>query len=403
MPKDETAAAGAEAAPRLGPFLLAFAPMLVGAALHSYASWALSAVVGVRLAASTAPVALVGIVLSCHFLGFVIGCLLCSRLIARLGHVRAFAVYAAGATCLVLVIALTEAIVVWGVLRICVGICLAGLYTVIESWLNQQVASAIRGRAFAVYVVTSSGASALGPLTLNLVDPYRWEMFAISAIAFALAPIAMTVTTPRVPVVGASTRLRLRALIALAPGGVIACFGHGLVLSAVSQVSAVYFQQRGFDHARLSVFLSAVTIAGVAMQLPIGWVSDRLGRFHVLLVQALLAAAAALVLALSAEPSFTLVLVLGLAVVAMAKPFYSLGVTIANDRLGGRDFVDAAGALLLIWASGSVVGPIAATTLIGWLGPGGLFWHIAGASLCMAAVVVHRLATMPSPTRGATA
>jgi MFS family permease len=292
--------------------------------------------------------------------------------------------------------ALIEAVAVWGLLRIGVGICLAGLYTVIESWLNQQVESAIRGRAFAVYVATSSGASALGPLTLNLFDPFRWELFAISAIAFALAPIAMTVTTPRVPVVHAGGRMRLRALVALAPGGVLACFGHGLVLSAVSQVSAVYFAQRGFDHVRLSIFLSAVTIAGVATQWPIGWLSDRCGRYRVLLAQALLAAASALILALAPEPSFAVVLALGLAVVAMAKPFYSLGVTIANDRLGPRDFVDAAGALLLIWAAGSVVGPIAATMLIGWLGPGGLFWHIAGATAFLAAIVVHRIATMPA-------
>jgi MFS family permease len=390
-----------------GPFLAAFAPVLLGTALYSFASWGLSALMSVRLAASTAPAVAIGIVLSCHFAGFIIGCRLCPPLIVRLGHVRASAVFAAGAASLSLLLALVEPIAAWGVLRLGTGITVAGLYTMTESWLNQSVGSAVRGRCFGIYVTVSSGASALGPLGLNLGDPASWELFSFIAIAFLLSPLPMIVATPRVPVVEGAPRLRLRALIANAPGGVIACFGHGLVLSAISQVSALYFAVQGFDNARLSVFLSAVTIAGVVMQWPVGWLSDRFGRQPVLLAQALLTTLGGVALALIAQPSYMMVLILGIAIVGMAKPFYSLGVTIANDRLRGTSFVDAAGGLLLSWAAGAMTGPVIATALIGIIGPAGMFWHIAGAALALTGVAAQgalagRKAAPATATRPAT-
>lgn len=384
--------------PAFARVLLPFAPVLAGGALNGFAAGALSVLIGVRLAASGAPATAIGIVLACHFAGLILGARLCPRLIAETGHVRAFGVFAAGACVLTLLLSMTESFLAWGILRIGTGLCMAGLFTVVESWLNQQVASNFRARTFAVYMILGTGAAGLAPLTLNVIDPFRYELFSVIAIAFVLAPMAMTLTAVRIPVSGGASTLRLRALLAVSPGGVIACFGHGLVNSALYQVSPVYFAKLGFDHARLSIFLAAANIAGVALQWPVGWLADRIGRHPLLLGQALIAGSMALWLSMLAAPSFGIVLGVGVVIAAMAHPFYSLGVAIANDRLAQQDFVDAASGLILLWAAGAAIGPIVATVLIDGIGPRGLFFHVGIAALGLAGVVLHRmLARPPAP------
>jgi len=46
---------------------------------------------------------------------------------------------------------------VWIVLRIITGICMVGLYTVIESWLNEDPPQHVRGQAFAANAMVVTG------------------------------------------------------------------------------------------------------------------------------------------------------------------------------------------------------------------------------------------------------
>jgi MFS family permease len=275
---------------------------------------------------------------------------------------------------------------------------MAGTFTVIESWLNQEVGSTFRGRIFAIYVIFSSGAAGLAPLSLTILDPFGDRLFLVIAMAFALAPLGMMVRLPRVPVIEGRAPLRLDELFAISPGGMIACFGHGLVNSALYQVTPVYFERLGFDPALLSVFLSAAIFAGVLMQWPIGALGDRFARHHLLLALALLAATAALPLAIVKAPPYYAVLAAGIVLAAFAQPFYSLGVAIANDRLTGLDFVGAAGSLLLVWAAGAAVGPVLSAALIDAVGPFGLFVYLSAVSLILAGVTLHRMLVRPLPS-----
>jgi MFS family permease len=53
---------------------------------------------------------------------------------------------------------------IWGGLRILSGICMVGLYMVIESWLNEQSPTHVRGKLFSVYMAVTLMAMALSGL-----------------------------------------------------------------------------------------------------------------------------------------------------------------------------------------------------------------------------------------------
>ena len=137
--------------------------------------------------------ATLGLFGSSYFGGFLVGTYLCPRLVARIGHVRAFAFFTAAVAACALGHVLLIHAPLWIALRIITGMALVGLYITIESWLNGQAEPAQRGKVFAVYMVCNLGALAFGQQLLALDSPAGFVLFALAAIFVCVS--AMPVST----------------------------------------------------------------------------------------------------------------------------------------------------------------------------------------------------------------
>src|SRR5690606_6865526 len=93
----------------------------------------------------------IGVLGASYYGGFVLGCMMTPGLIRRVGHIRVFAAMVAVASVTPLLHALVVAPAFWWILRALTGLCLASLYLVIESWLNERSTSANRGTIFTTY------------------------------------------------------------------------------------------------------------------------------------------------------------------------------------------------------------------------------------------------------------
>jgi MFS family permease len=85
-----------------------------------------------------------GLVLSSYFAGFTLGALLCSRIIERVGHIRAYAAFAGLAVAATAAMPLLVGPLSWMILRGVIGFGCAGLFVATESWLNAKP-SRLRG------------------------------------------------------------------------------------------------------------------------------------------------------------------------------------------------------------------------------------------------------------------
>ena len=375
----------------LSAVVRALGSALLGFGLLSIAHGALFALIGVRLAAAGISSTIIGLVMSAYFVGLLGGSLSCDRVIARVGHIRAFAVFSAAAAITVLLLALSDLLVLWVLLRAVAGYCMAGLYMTMESWLNHRATNEIRGRTFAVYAVISGAAVATGPLLLNLGDPNGFELFSLAAILFvaALLPVALTLTGN--PGIGRRSRLSLPRLFAISPLGVVGCLTAGLVNSSLYGMGAVYGQLVGLNSASVSIFLTVTLIGGLLAQFPVGTFSDRMDRRQLLLGLSLAAAAAAAALALSGATALLPLAALGFLMDAAAHPLYGLSVAQTNDYVERDQFVPAAGGLLLAYAIGASLGPIVSSQAIEAIGPQGLFAFITAALLFVAGFTFYRM------------
>src|SRR5690606_7603534 len=122
-------------------------------------------------------------IMSAFFAGYILGSYLCPLLIGRVGHIRTFSALAAASAAVSLLHGLWVDPWVWGLLRLINGICILGLYMVVESWLSEQVTHR-RGQVFAVYMMVSLGALGVGQFLVAVYGPAELASFALVALLF---------------------------------------------------------------------------------------------------------------------------------------------------------------------------------------------------------------------------
>jgi MFS family permease len=357
---------------RLGPI----APVLLGLISAQVALGIMTPLIPILLLRVGASSPAIGLVASAYYVGFLAGAMSCDRIVTRVGHIRAFAVFAAlAADAALLLVFCAEA---WQValLRALIGFASSGMFLIVESWLNDRSDATNRGRAFGAYLVASWGASALGPLALNVVEAAP-IMFVLVGVGFATAVLPMALTRQANPIVRPQAHFALLTLYRVSPSGVACCLGAGLINGAYYAMVPVYLQRQNFGSGSVAAFISAAMIAGLLVQYPAGALSDRFGRRPILLGTLGAGFLIAVAMAFFGGVSLLLVNVLGFGFAAMTAPLYGLGAGQTNDRMERGDYVAASGGLLFIWSLGSTLGPGLAGGLMGFVGPGGLFAYLA--------------------------
>jgi MFS family permease len=93
------------------------------------------------------------LVLSAYFVGFPIGALRCSRIIERIGHIRAYAAFAGLVAAVVAMMPLLIGSLAWVILPAIVGFGCARIFVTTESWLTAKALPSERGRVFSIYMV----------------------------------------------------------------------------------------------------------------------------------------------------------------------------------------------------------------------------------------------------------
>lgn len=364
--------------------LLQVAALLSGTAILLLGAGLLTILLPVRATIEGFSTLAIGLITASYYTGFVAGCLLAPHLVRRVGHIRTFAAFAATAASAALLLGLYVSPPTWIGFRAVVGFCLAGLYMVIESWLNERASNQTRGRIFAAYMFVNLSAITAGQFGLAAGDPATDRLFAFAAIGicFALVPVALTGASAPAPLV--NVRLRLGHLYRLSPVGMVGCLFAGLATGAFWGLAPVFATTRGLSAGEVAVFMGLAIVGGALGQWPLGRISDRADRRHVIIVACFGAAGATAALAALPAPPGNADLALGFVAGAFMFSVYSLSVAHANDFIPADQFVEASSGLLLIFGIGAIVGPLLGSAAMVFIGDFGVFAYIAVAHVALA-------------------
>ena len=379
----------------VGPLLWRLSTLLLGAGMLVLGLGLLFSVLGLRAGVAQFSSITLGLVTSAYYAGFVAGTFACPILIRKVGHIRAFAAMASLASTMPILHALWIEPVFWGVLRFVTGVCMVGLYIVIESWLNALAPNALRGRLFAVYMAVNFVALALGQWLILVGDRLGFVPFAMVSVmfSFALLPITMTKVDEPAPV--QAPKFSLRSLYDASPLGMAAAVASGLITGAFYGMGTVFGKAAGFSDAGVASFMAAAILGGAIFQWPVGIFSDRHDRRVVLLWVCVLGAGVTLLGFVLAHYAVDALLPLALVFGGLIFSMYGLGVAHVNDVIDSSRLVEFTGGLLLLHGVGAAIGPVLAGTVMDVAGPSSLMLFYAAVMGAMALYTVKRLRYFP--------
>ncbi|MGX5843387.1 MFS transporter [Mesorhizobium sp. ArgA1] len=343
--------------------LIAIASVVVSMALIAVGNGLMFAYIPVRLGVERFDPTWAGLIITGLSAGGLAGCILTGPLVRRVGHARAFMVLSA-------LIALSNAAIgagtyplLWIAARALYGFAICGLFIVAQSWLNDAVANAIRGRVMAVFYVAYVAGLGVGYALLAAVDIATAEapLIGIAFTALSILPVGMTRLAQPPPPQAASVALGRAWRIS--PVGVAGMLAVGGLSMAISGFAPIHATAKGYSQADVALLLSAMPVGTLILQIPLGWISDRTDRRYVLAGAAALAIVAGL-LAIGFDGGALAVLVVIYVIWdGASESIYSLASAHAADRAGKDDMVALSSSLLFAWSLSGFIVPGIVTAL----------------------------------------
>lgn len=338
-----------------------------------------------------------GIIMASYFAGFLFGSQLAPKMLERVGHVRVFAAFASLASAAPLVHSVFVHPVMWSAMRLIFGFCMAGLYVVAESWLNQAADNTTRGRLLSVYMLVMMGGYGVSQAFIGVAEPSGFRLFVLASLFVSLAVVPISLSQGNAPAFHAPDSLKLATVWKLAPLGIVGGIGSGLASGALVGMGPVYATRVGFSTGQVAWLMAAALLGSVMLQWPIGLMSDRIPRRRALLIITTGAAVVAVAGAQTSSPNFWFLFSVMLLFGSVSYPMYSVALSHINDVVLPSQAVAASSLFVFVTGVGAIGGPLGAAFAIDTFGPAGFFMALAAVHGAVAIFAMLQISTSEAP------
>ncbi|HHI70556.1 MAG TPA: MFS transporter [Rhodobacteraceae bacterium] len=379
--------------------LVSFAALFLSVILLQLSSGGvgpLDAISGLKLGFTTAQVGFLG---SSHFLGFFIGCWWAPRLMGNVGHSRAFAAFTATGAIGLLAHMIIINPLAWAIMRVATGLCIAGCYTVIESWMQAKVTNEIRGQAMGGYRMVDMGGSLAAQLMIGVLEPASYVSYNLLALLCCAAILPLTLTNASPPETPRAPRLRPRLAFAKSPLSAAGVIVAGLTSAAFRMVGPIYGQEVGLHLNQIGLFLAAFVLGGALAQYPVGWLADRFDRRWVLIWLSVAAVGSCAVTVSTSDSGTGLVMAAAVLFGFTTFPIFSVAAAHAHDFATSEERIELSAALMFFYAIGAIASPYVASGLIERYGPAALFTLLAVGHMVLIIFGLSRMKVRPTRKR----
>jgi len=361
--------------------------LLIGMLLLMLGNGLQGTLLGVRGGIESIDSATLGYVMSAYFVGFLAGSQITPILLGRVGHVRVFAAFGSLVSAAFILYGAFVHPAAWMLLRLIVGLCFSGLYVVAESWMNDSATNETRGQALSVYTIVQMMGMILGQLLLNVGDPAGYDLFILLTVLVSISFAPILLSSSPAPMHQTTARMNVLELIKASPLASIGMILLGGIYSILYAMAPVYAVSTGLSVADVSVFVTMIFAGGMVLQYPIGWLSDRMDRRHLIIVLTATGCFAALFGSFFSQ-NYVILLLTALVLGGTSTPLYSLLVAYANDYLEPEKMPAASGGLMFLNGSGAMGGPVVAGFLMTRYGN---HWFYITIAVLMLAVCIYGL------------
>ncbi|KAA5610717.1 MFS transporter [Rhodovastum atsumiense] len=355
-----------------------------------------AALIALDLAGRGFSEALIGANAAMHAVGVLGMAFLLPAITARLGLRRTVIGALLAAAGLLLLFPALPFLAAWFGLRVLLGAASEALFVLSETWLNALSTEATRARTMAAYTAGLSVGLALGPLLLSLIGA---EGFAPYVAGAALAVGAAFLVLPRfvtAPAFAPPEHANPWRSIRLAPLAMGATALNAAVETAGLTFLTLYAMSVGWPEAEATQLMTWMMFGAIVLQLPIGWLGDKVDRERMIILLAALSALGALAWPWALGwpwATRALLFAWGGAFVGI----YTMMLAIVGSRFQGSRLVGLYAVMSLFWGVGALLGPVCAGLAMQASDHGLVYFvALACAAFTVCAVLARRRATAPA-------
>lgn len=301
-----------------------------------------------------------GLNAAASFLGVILGPLLAPRCARRLG-VRDFllACFALDMTVFALMKPF-NGIATWFVLRFLLGVIGSSIFTVSEASINLFADDATRGRIIGFYAAALSAGFALGPLLLSATGIHGWLPFLVNIAITAMAALPLLGVGDFGDDLGREPLASVLGVFAVVPFILFAVAVFGLYETTLMTLLPIWGVRMGLTARLAAATVSSAYLGAIALQFPIGWLSDKMARSTVLRLCGMAGCGGAVLLSIVAASQplpvgrlFVLLFVWG----GVAAGIYPVVLGMAGDRFRGNELVSVNAGIIMAYGLGALLGP----------------------------------------------
>ena len=228
-----------------------------------------------------------------------------------------------------------------------------------ETWINTVAREETRGRVIAIYAIAFFSGFSAGPIILQTLGLSGFWPFLVGAAGTAIAGVPILLARRLAPEFCHDGSRSFASAMGLAPVAMAGAFIGGFAeISNLSLIPNVALAA-GLSPDSALWLLSTMTAGGVALQFPIGWLSDKVSRFTVTIALAIVFIVLALALPMALTTPLAAIVVAFL-IGGVILGFYTVGLAIIGEHVGAKDLAAANAAFLVMYQAGAIVGPFVA-------------------------------------------
>jgi len=278
-------------------------------------------------------------------------------IIARLGSITAIVL-----GCLIgglgfLALGLFQSPWAWIAIRVLMSAGFAIPWLAGETWINAVARDETRGRVIAIYAIVFFSGYAVGPVLLQMLGLLWPWPFIVAAAVTALSALPIVLGRRLAPPMDHESSGNVPSAMRRSPVAMVAAFIGGFseitVLSLIPNVALA----AGWSENLALAMLTVTTVGGIVLQYPIGWLSDLVSRFALMIVAVIFFIGLALALPFVLADPFT-GLVTAFLIGGIILAFYALGLAIIGERLTGGDLTAANAGFIIMYQLGGLIGPL---------------------------------------------
>lgn len=284
---------------------------------------------------------------------------------------------------------------VWFILRLGVGVGDHMLNFATQTWITSSTPEYKRGKIIAIYGLFFSLGFALGPLMLKLVKLNEHLPFWLASLGCFIAWIFVLfikndyieqeddIQTVKVQ----STFSRFGLTIKLAWLSLLGPFTYGILEAVLHGIFPVYGVRIGYSVDMIAYIIPLFSIATLFTQVPLGSLSDKVGRKKMLTIVTSLGTLVFFTGAIFEEHFFMIILTFIVAG-GLLGSLFSMGVSFMTDSLP-KQLLPAGNIMCGIsFSLGSMIGPYFGGSIIQLFPNISLFYSLAGMLLMIALLFI---------------